>query len=229
MEYRKRMSSAKPAPAPKGEADAARPVRRVPERRRGDGAVTRSKLLESARHLADTRSVPEFTVEDIASGAKVSRAAFYMYFENKLAICEEVARATQARFIDAVTSFERGPDIRATIRTGVRAYVDGFRSDRPGMRMTYELAYAETTIRELVHVTRTIVYRLWEHEFDRAIEAGQCPPFDVPVVSRLLVGMLETFCVRTMRTEEYQGTSAIDGDPVGTISDLWHRALQIGP
>ncbi|MET7337830.1 TetR/AcrR family transcriptional regulator [Nonomuraea sp. NPDC005650] len=189
--------------------------------------MTRSKLLESARQLADTKSVPEFTVEDIASGAEVSRAAFYMYFDNKLAICEEVARTTQAGFIDMVTSFKRDADIRSTIQAGVRAYVDGFRSDRPGMRMTYELAYAETTIRELVHDTRTVVYQLWEHEFDRAVETGQCPPLDVPLVSRLVVGMLETFCVRTMRTEEYSGTSVADRDPVETISDLWCRALQI--
>lgn len=199
----------------------------MPERRRGDAATTRLKLLESARHLADTRSVPEFTVEDITSGAGVSRAAFYMHFENKLAICEEVARTTQAAFVGKIMTFERGTDLRSTILAGIRTHVDGFRSDRPGMRMTYELAYAETVIRELVHNTRTAVYQLWEREFERAVETGQCPPFDVPVVTRLLVGMLETFCVRTMRTEEYRGTSVADGDPVPTISELWFRSLQI--
>lgn len=204
-----------------------RPQRRVPERRRGSGAATRLKLLESARHLADTRSVPDFTVEDIATGANVSRAAFYMYFENKLAICEEVARTTQAEFVDAMRSFERGSGIRSTVLAGIHAYVDGFRGDRPGMRMTYELAYAEPSIRTLVHDTRMTVYQLWEREFGHAVETGQCPPCDVPVVSRLLVGMLETFCVRTMRTDEYRGTSVLDGDPVPTISELWFRALQV--
>lgn len=202
-------------------------VRRVPERRRGDAAKTRLRLLESARHLADTRSVPDFTVDDITSGAGMSRAAFYLHFENKLAICEEVARTTQAGFVGKVMTFDRGADIRATILAGIRAYVDGFRGDRPGMRMTYELAYAEPTVRELVHNTRTAVYQLWEREFAQAVEKGQCPPFDVPVVARLLVGMLETFCVRTMRTQEYRGTTADDGDPVPTISELWFRSLRL--
>ena len=184
-------------------------------------------MLESARHLADTRSVPDFNVEDITSGADVSRAAFYMHFENKLAICEEVARATQAEFVEAVRAFERGPDVRSTILAGIRAYVDGFRSDRPGMRMTYELAYAESSIRALVHDTRTTVYRVWEREFTHAVRGGQIPPCDVPVVSRLLVGMLETFCVRTMRTDEYRGTSVAKGDPVPAISELWFRSLQV--
>lgn len=202
-------------------------VRRVPERRRGDAATTRLKLLESARQLADTRSVPDFTVDDIASGAEVSRAAFYLHFENKLAICEEVARTTQAGFVGKVMTFDRGTDIRLTILAGIRAYIDGFRGDRPGMRMTYELAYAEPTVRALVHNTRTAVYQLWEREFGQAVEKGQCPPFDVPVVTRLLVGMLETFCVRTMRTQEYHGTTVNDGDPVPTISELWFRSLQL--
>src|SRR5262245_16411990 len=90
-------------------------ARRPPVRRRGDAAATRANLLGSARALADSRSVPDFTVDDIASGAGVSRAAFYLHFENKLAICEEVARTAQAAFVEAVRSFDRGPDLRSTI------------------------------------------------------------------------------------------------------------------
>jgi len=206
-----------------------RPRRRAPGRRRGDAAATRANLLESARALVDSRSVPEFTVDDIAAGAGVSRAAFYMHFENKLAICQEVARTSQSAFMAAVTSFERGPDLRATILAGVRAYIDGFRTDRPGMRMTFELAYAEPTVRELVHSTRTTVYGLWQVEFTRAVASGECAPFDIPLVTRLLVGMLETFCVRTTRTAEYSGTSAADGDGAAVISELWFRALLLEP
>lgn len=204
---------------------ATRPGRRAPARRRGDAAATRSNLLESARVLADTRSLPDFTVDDIATGAGVSRAAFYMHFENKQAICQEVARTSQAAFVQAVQSFERGPDLRSTILAGVQAYIDGFRTDRPGMRMTFEMAYAEPVVRELVHSTRTAVYGLWEVEFTRAVASGECASFDVPLVTRLLVGMLETFCVRTTRTAEYSSTSAADGDGAAVISELWFRAL----
>jgi TetR/AcrR family transcriptional regulator, ethionamide resistance regulator len=212
-------------PAGSASPPAPGPHRRKPVRRRGDSAATRSNLLESARALADSRSVPEFTVDDIASGAGVSRAAFYMHFENKLAICQEVARTSHAAFIEAVQSFERGPDLRTTILAGVRAYINGFRTDRPGMRMTFELAYAEPAVRELVHTTRNTVYGLWQIEFTRAVAAGECPPFDIPLVTRLLVGMLETFCVRTTRTAEYSGTSAADGNGAAAISELWFRAL----
>lgn len=202
--------------------------RRVPQRRRGNGAQTRSKILASARHLADTRAVPEITVEDIAAGADVSRAAVYMYFENRLAICHEVAQSTQAVFLEVATTIERLPTLRETIELGVRSYITGHRNDRPGMRMMYELSYAEQSIRDLVHELRSQVYRAWEVEFAEAVKAGQCPEFDVPVVTRLLVGMLETFCVRTMRTKEYRATSAVKGgDSAAVISELWCRALQL--
>jgi len=214
---------------PRGQATSTPPgVEAVrPRRRRGDAAATRSSLLESARALADTRSVPDFTVDDIALGAGMSRASFYLHFENKLAICEEVARTSQSAFLEAARSFERGPDLRATILAGVRAHIDGFRGDRPGMRMTYELAYAEPAVRDLVHATRTTVYDVWQSEFTAAVEAGECAAFDIPVVTRLLVGMLETFCVRTTRTTEYRDTSAADGDGASVISELWFRALRL--
>jgi AcrR family transcriptional regulator len=201
--------------------------RAAPVRRRRDAAATRSALLESARRLADTRAVPDFTVEDITAGAAVSRAAFYMHFDNKLAICQEVAHTTQTAFAAAARAFERGPGLRETIEAGLRAYVDGFRGDRPGMRMAYELAYSEPGVRALVHDTRTEVYAVWETEFARAADAGECPPLDVPVVARLLVGMLETFCVRTMRTAEYAGTGIDGTDPVPVIAQLWFRALRL--
>lgn len=191
--------------------------------RRASSVETRAKLLESARALADSRGVPEFTVEDIAAGAGVSRAAFYMHFENKLAICEEVARATQTAFVKSALAFERGDSLRQTVEDGVATYVRSFRHDRPGMQMVYELAYAVPEVRTLVHDARSQVYRAWEREFDLAIGTGQCDPFDVPLVTRLLVGMLETYCVRTMRTEEYRGVFA-EGS-VDTISTLWCRSL----
>ncbi|MFT4230245.1 MAG: TetR/AcrR family transcriptional regulator [Microbacterium sp.] len=200
-------------------------VRRASERRRANGAQTRSKLLESARGRADARTGPEFTVDDIAAGAGVSRAAFYVYFENKLAICEEVARTTQTAFVRSAVAFERGADLRETIEHGVGVYIRSFRDDRPGMRMVYELAYAVPEVRTLVHDVRSQVYRAWEREFDLAVATSQCEPFDVPLVSRLLVGMLETFCVRTMRTDEYRG--ALDSDPVATISTLWCRSVGV--
>lgn len=214
-----------PAPEHTPVAAPGRETRRIPERRRASGAETRLKLLASARALADARTVPEFTVEDIAAGADVSRAAFYMYFENKLAICEEVARTTQTAFVRSALSFERGADLGETIERGVGAYVRSFRDDRPGMRMVYELAYADSEIRTLVRDVRSQMYRVWEREFDLAIAMNQCEPFDVPLVARLLVGMLETFCIRTMRTDEYRG--ALDHDPVATISTLWRRSVGV--
>lgn len=201
------------------------PERRVPAGRRGNSAQTRSRLLESARHLADTRSVPDFTVEDVASGAGVSRAAFYMHFDNKLAICEEVARTSQATFLAAATSFSREGGIRSVIDEGIAAYVRGFRGDRPGMRMLYELAYADSEVRTLVHDMRARMYETWESEFGTAVATKECSAFDVPLVSRLLVGMLETFCVRTTRTNEYAPTSALGSDAVETIAELWARSV----
>lgn len=201
-------------------------MQRTPERRRGNGAQTRAKLLESARNLAGTQPVSDITVEAITLGAEVSRAAFYMYFENKAQICHEVAQDAQVRFLAGAGDFTMGPDLRTTIDNGVRAFVLSFRRDRPGMRMLYDLSYGEPSIHALVHESRRVTYARWTEILQKAVDNGECRELEAPGVARLLCGMMETFCVRSMRTDEYRGTGLDAPSGAELIADLWWRAIE---
>ncbi|WP_054679625.1 TetR/AcrR family transcriptional regulator [Microbacterium sp. No. 7] len=206
--------------------DASPTLRRTPTQRRGSGAETRNKLLISARHLAGTRSVADITVEAITHGADVSRAAFYMYFENKSDICHEVAQNAQLAFRGRAADFTVHDDLRETIVDGTRAFVLGFRHDRPGMRMLYDLSYGEQSIRRLVHELRAETYARWTGILGDAVAAGTARQLDdVPGVTRLLCGMMETFCVRSMRTTEYRGTRMDAPRGAAQVADLWWRAV----
>lgn len=201
-------------------------IRRTPDRRRGSGAETRTKLIQSARHLGGIQSVNDITVEGITRGADVSRAAFYMYFENKAQICHEIARDAQAAFLTGAADFEPGSELQTTIERGTGAFVISFRRDRPGMRMLYDLSYAEPNIRALVHELRAQTYARWVAVLQHGIDTGQCRDLEPEGVARLLCGMMETFCVRSMRTDEYQGTGFDAPRGASAIAELWWRAVQ---
>lgn len=197
----------------------------MPERRRGSGLETRARLVESARQLSGSQSVNEITVEGITRGAEVSRAAFYMYFENKAQICHEISRVAQATFLAGAAAFEEDPDLRSTIEQGTRAYVLSFRADRPGMRMLFDLSYSDPHIRELVHQVRHETYARWTRILSDAVDSGDSRPLEAPGIARLLCGMMETFCVRSMRTDEYRGTGLDAPRGASEIADLWWRAI----
>jgi AcrR family transcriptional regulator len=199
-------------------------VRRVPHRKRGNAAETRSNLIASAKRLAETKNVSDITVEDIALGANVSRAAFYMHFEHKTEICLEVAATSQTALLEAARSFERGPDLNGTIESGVRAFIEGFNRDRSGLRMLYDVNLAD---RSLVYDLRGQLYELWESEFRAGLAQAPGPQTELPIVTRLLVGMLETFCVRTMRPHDYLNTDVESIDAASLITELWRRCLQL--
>jgi len=205
--------------------EASRRQRRTPDRRRGSGAETRSNLIRSTRVLAENKLIADITVDDITRGANVSRAAFYMYFQSKFDICQEIARAAQAGFLANVREFDRGPDVNATIEHGIDHYITLFRGDRPGLRLMYELSYLEDSIREVVHEMRDQIFEFWEDRLREAIRKKEYRPFDVPVMTRLLVDTLDTYCVRTMRTEEYDKTGIDDATAARLIAKIWQRTL----
>lgn len=167
----------------------------------------------------------DITVEAITSGADVSRAAFYMYFDNKGDICHEVARDAQQDFRAAAATFEARDDLKQTITNGTNAFVSSFRRDRSGMRMLYDLSYADPNIRLLVHQLRSETHKRWTDILGAAVVDGRARPLEAPGIARLLCGMMETFCVRSMRTTEYRGTGFDAGHGAGQIADLWWRSV----
>jgi hypothetical protein len=72
---------------------------------------------------------------------------------------------------------------------------------------------------------RDRIFEFWEDRFHEAIKKKEYPPFDVPVMTRLLVDTLDTYYVRTMRTEEYDKTGIDDATAVRLIAKIWQRTL----
>jgi AcrR family transcriptional regulator len=65
-----------------------------------DGAVTRARLLRSAREVFAERGYEKATPAAIAEGAGLTRTAFYHHFDSKTALFEAVLEDLNAMVID---------------------------------------------------------------------------------------------------------------------------------
>lgn len=78
----------------------------APERRRPNrGEERRTALRASLEHLLQSHPLAEISIEDIASGAGVTRSAFYFYFPTKAAAVAAILREVFDAMIAATSDF----------------------------------------------------------------------------------------------------------------------------
>lgn len=89
-------------------------------------------LLQAAEQLLDTRPLEGISIEELATGAGISRSNFYFYFASKdevlLALLDRVIAEVEARVTALPREFTREP--AAAWRRAIGAFVDVFSAHR---------------------------------------------------------------------------------------------------
>lgn len=89
-------------------------------------------ILETAERLLAERGLDDVSIEDLATGAGISRPTFYFYFASKddvlLALLERVIREVQSRVASLPRDFAADPE--TTWRQSIGAFVDVFAAHR---------------------------------------------------------------------------------------------------
>lgn len=122
------------------------------KRRQGPrkGDLREKAILDAAEDLLGRESVELLTVEAIANGAGISRAALYFYFGSKL----EVLAALVGRTVDAMTAqadVAQAADasVEEVVRASVRHTADLWREHSVVMRAAVDLTPTTPAIRTL--------------------------------------------------------------------------------
>src|SRR5882757_11072340 len=89
---------------------------------------TRGKLVAAARKVFEAQGVTEARIVDIAKEAGVAVGSFYTYFDSKEELLREVAATLFHELIPPLPK-ALGPDPRARIEAGNRAYVKAYRKN----------------------------------------------------------------------------------------------------
>ncbi|WP_428395577.1 TetR/AcrR family transcriptional regulator [Lichenicoccus sp.] len=105
---------------------------------RGQGASRRGEILAAATRIFLSDGVAHATMRRIAAAVGVSSTALYVYFPDKDAILQAIAKATFIDLVSALEASQSGADGHvARLRAGLRAYV-AFGLGRPdAYRLTF--------------------------------------------------------------------------------------------
>jgi len=104
----------------------------MPQRGRRPTRVTgderQESILVTMEHLLEDRSFDDISIDDLASGAGISRPTFYFYFSSKddvlLALLDRTIREVEHRVAELPRDFESDPE--GSWRRSIAVFVDVF-------------------------------------------------------------------------------------------------------
>ncbi|WP_394844223.1 TetR/AcrR family transcriptional regulator [Pendulispora brunnea] len=199
--------------------EAPKPLTRRAER-------TRAKLVTAARKVFEKHGVLETRIVDIAKEAGVAVGSFYTYFESKEELLREVAATLYVELIPPLPA-EVGPDPRARIEAGNRAYVRAYEKNARILTLVQHQTLSDATLRGLYEEARAAFIARVERSIRRLQREGLSPKDVSPrLAAHMLAGMVHEFCYTTF------GFGTVDFDPeeaVSTLTTLWTRALALKP
>ena len=107
----------------------------------GRAEKTREKLLQAARHVFVEKGYHDAKVEDIAAYAGVGKGTFYLYFEDKRAVFEELVDGLFKRLAASILRVDPRANIAAQVRHNIRAVIAVLLAEPEVTRIL--LSYAE--------------------------------------------------------------------------------------
>jgi len=186
-------------------------------------AVTRSRLMESARQVFAARGFTDATVDDIAREAGACRATFYLHFRSKTelaaALVDEGTPFGVARYrtLDALLC-ERAPQLRERLREWLAEWVEIWIEGAEASHALLQAAMLEPEIEE---------HRL--RQSAALIDAlkcylGQMPePDRVPARERLLI--LEIMTQRILSLASMRQLPIGNEEMLTILVDMWYHTL----
>lgn len=192
--------------------------------RKGD--LTTQAILDTAEKLLASKPLDEIAVDELTTGAGVSRSTFYFHFESREAVlfalgervAEDLERAAQVWFrrID-----EQPPE---AIRRAVQATLAVWRQHGPVLRAIVRAREVDPQLGEFWRQVGRRFIEATEEQIERERAAGVADPGPPPakLLAAVLVGMNEQACYNHSLTRR---RASADQDMVDTLTAVWLRTV----
>lgn len=211
-----------PTALPAREATVRGRGRRVP---RASGDERERAILATAERLLEERQLSEISVEDLASGAGISRSTFYFYFPSKdavlLTLVERMVEEAADNREEALAKLAEEP--RAGWRQGLQAYFEAFGSHRGTILAAAELRATNAEARELW----SEVMEGWVADVSAIIESerarGVAPPGQP--ARELAIALLQMNERAQFATFAGEPPSLDEDRVMDVLVDVWVRAI----
>ena len=200
-----------------------RPQAKRQERRE---QIERQLLDATDRLMADGTSFTELSVDRLATEAGISRASFYIYFEDKGDLLRRLARQVFGDLTEDAAQWwtvagRRDP---ADIRTAMTRIIASYRRHQPVLIALNEMAGYDAAVGETY---RELLTGIGE-QFAGVIAAGQADgsiraTLPAATTASSLVWMVERVCQQNLPSRP----SSYDDELAGTLTEIIRGALYL--
>ena len=189
------------------------------------GRRTREKILASALKEFGKVGYHDASIVRITEGAGVAMGTFYLYFDGKLAVFNELVEDLNRRLRHRMTqAIADAPDRLAAERAGFRAFFE-FTTEVPQLYRI--IRQAEFVSPEAMHLHYGRIVEGYQRALAAASDAGEIAPLDPEVTAWALMGIGEIIGMRWILWQEGEdGAPAIPDDVLDNTLDFITRALR---
>lgn len=195
---------------------------------RPSGDERQESILRTAEELLATRGFDDISIEDLATGAGLSRPAFYFYYSSKdavlLALLDRVIRQVERRVGELPRDFDTDP--AGAWRASIGAFVDVFADHQAVTAAAISAGHRSPEIRDLW--SRSIDSWIdFSAEVIRAERArGAAPAGASTDGARDLAVALNLMNERTLSATFAGETPALQRDTaLDVLASIWIRAI----
>ena len=188
--------------------------------------IERSLLEATDRLMADGASITELSVDRLATEAGISRASFYIYFEDKGHLLRRLA--TQV-FVDLTAAAQRWWSVAdrldpADVHSAMTAIIAAYRTHQPVLVALNEMAPYDTAVGDTY---RSLLAEVSDG-FRAVIVAGQKagairPQLPPDTTAQALVLMVERTCQQNLPSKP----TSFDAELAGVLTELVWGALYL--
>jgi len=194
-------------------------------RRPSKGDLTSQAILDTAERLLQTRALDDIAVDELASGAGISRSTFYFHFASREAVLHALSGGILDALYEAASSWlRRGSEPpEDSIRRALGASLALWRKHGPVLRAAVRARDTDPLMREFwTGVARRFVEATASQiEIER--EAGVAPAGpDARSLAAVLVAMNEQAFLSRSRSRR---SAARDRELVDTLTCVWLRSV----
>jgi AcrR family transcriptional regulator len=195
-------------------------------RKRSKGDLTSQAILDTAEQLLETKPLDEIAVDELTSGAGISRSTFYFHFESREAVLYALSeRVAEGLYDSAALWLRRGSEPpEDSIRRAIASTVSLWRAHGPVLRASVRARDTSELVRGFWSgVARRFIDATEQQiEIERGAGVAVAGPPSARALATALVSMNESMCHSLSLSRK---SAARDRDVVETLTAVWLRSV----
>jgi AcrR family transcriptional regulator len=179
-------------------------------------AERRQAILNHARDVFARRGYQDAKIEEIVAAAGIAQGTFYLYFEDKRAVFEEIVDRAFTQIGMAIVRVDPDDKVRTIadqVRENIRRIVGALLADRPTTQILLTAAVGmDPAFDRKLQSFYEVVENLLAESLREGQELGVVAPGDTRMFTHIIFGAMKEILYQVVRREaEFSEEQVVDG------------------